>query len=77
MSSRGKGVDAGDQTGSEQEAPLPHRHERPCQDAQGVGVGGAGGAGGAGVSGPRRAGRDAARAARSASRFGYPGDGNG
>jgi hypothetical protein len=67
----------GDETGSEQEAPLPHRHERPCQDAQGVGVGGA-----VALVVPASAvraapGRDAARAARSASRFGYPGDGNG
>jgi hypothetical protein len=57
----------GEETGSEQEGPLPHRHERPCEDAQGVGVG----TGGPGVSGPRRGGRDDARAARSASRFGY------
>jgi hypothetical protein len=28
-----QGVDAGDETGSEQEGPLRHRHERLCEDA--------------------------------------------
>jgi hypothetical protein len=69
-----QGVDEGGETGSEQGSPLPHRHERLCENAHRVG---AGGAGGAGVSGPPRAGRDDARAAPSAFRFGYPGDGNG